>query len=113
MKVTMDMTTDKMINAVTINICSKNDGLDTTASLMKLMEEVGELSAAHLNKLNLANKSASSSPNVLEEAVDVLICAVDYLFKEGADVYTINNMIAQKTQKWITKIENVESQRDS
>lgn len=87
-----------------ISICSAHDGLDTTASLLKLGEEVGELNAAHINKLNLRNKSASSSANTLEEVVDVLICAADYAFKDGATMKDLNEMIKKKLVKWEAKI---------
>lgn len=87
-----------------ISICSAHDGLSTTASLLKLGEEVGELNAAHINKIGLSNKSASSDSNTLEEAVDVIICATDYAFKDGATIEQLNEMITTKLIKWSAKI---------
>lgn len=83
---------------------SKRDGLDSTAALLKIGEEQGELFSAHLNKLDLANKSASSEPNTLEEGVDLLMCDVDYLFKEGYTIEQINEEIQKKCIKWESKI---------
>lgn len=93
--------------------CSKKDGLNTSAALLKTMEELGELSAAHINKIGLSNRSASSSPNTLEEGTDVYICILDYLFKDGHTIGDINAMVEKKTIKWIAKIErNAQLARD-
>jgi hypothetical protein len=102
-----------MLYAQPIERCSKSDGLDTTAALLKTGEELGELNAAHINKLNLANKSASSSPNTLEEAVDVVLCALDYAFKDGATIEQINQMIEKKVLKWELKIAKAKEARDA
>jgi hypothetical protein len=81
--------------------------------LLKLGEEVGELNAAHINKLGLANKSASSDSNTLEEVVDVIICAADYAFKDGASMKDLNQMIAKKLLKWEAKIKrNLEAEKE-
>lgn len=86
-----------------INI-SKTDGLTTQAALMKLFEETGELASAHLCKHNVANKSRSSEPNTAEEAVDVLMCAIDYIVKDGVTDEQLNAMIEKKTAKWQRKM---------
>lgn len=85
-------------------IIAKTDGLTTTDSFVKMTEEVGELAAAHLCKQNCANKSKSSSPNTLEEAVDVFICAMDYLVKDGVTEEQLKDMLAKKLDKWERKI---------
>lgn len=99
------------INIAAIKECSDKDKLDTTAALLKLGEEHGELVAAHINKLGLANKSKSSSPNTLEEVVDVIMCSVDFAFKDGATVDQLNEMIEKKIEKWKKKISDAEELR--
>ena len=102
-----------MLQVLAIKQCSLSDELDTTAALLKIGEELGELNAAHINKLNLANKSASSSPNTLEEAVDVVLCALDYAFKDGSTIEQINQMIEKKVLKWELKIAKAKEARDA
>ena len=96
-----------MSNIQTLSVFSVSnmDGLTPTDALLKIGEEYGELCAAHLNKENKPNKSASSSPNVEEEAVDLLICVLDYLNKSGFSAYDINEMIDKKVPKWKAKVE--------
>jgi hypothetical protein len=83
---------------------SQTDTVGSEQALLKLVEEVGELSAAFLNETGAPNKSASSEPNVLEEGVDVLMCTFDVLFKRGYTFDQIGEMIAQKNIKWNKKI---------
>jgi phosphoribosyl-ATP pyrophosphohydrolase len=83
---------------------SKADGLSTNDALVKLFEESGELASAHLCKHNVANKSRSSEPNTAEEAVDVLMCAMDYLIKDGVTEEELNAMLQRKIAKWERKM---------
>lgn len=94
----------KTLDVSAIFLNSSMDNLDSTAALIKLGEEYGELCSAHLNEADLANKSASSSPNTDEEAVDIILCAVDYLAKKGRTVEEINEIINVKSNKWFNKI---------
>lgn len=95
-----------MIETKSIKKCSEEDGLDIIAAALKTAEEFGEFNAALINKLGLSNKSASSKPNTLEEAVDLLVCTLDLLYKDGETDESIQLMIEQKTEKWKKKIDN-------
>lgn len=80
------------------------DKLPPEAHLIKLTEEVGELASAHLCLNNVPNKSASSKPNVLEEGVDAVICALSYLIRSGFSVEEIQHWIEIKGAKRMKKI---------
>lgn len=76
------------------------------ASLIKAMEEFGELSAAFLNSNEYPNKSKSSLPNVLEEGVDTIMCLFDLLYKSGYSDENISNILEVKLNKWENKLLN-------
>jgi len=84
--------------------------------ILKLQEEVGELAAIWLAKINASNKSGSSvrqleeDPSaVMEEALDVLLVTIDLIEaiknheKISDDV--IANIFNRKVRKWARKLE--------
>lgn len=71
---------------------------------VKLSEEVGEVAAAILRNQNEINKSASSSDNIPEELIDVLINVVDMLEYLEVDDEKISEIGNKKIIKWSNKL---------
>ena len=86
--------------------------LEVVFRQIKIQEEVGELSSAILNKLNVPNKSSSSQGNVLEEGVDVIMCVLDVLFTFGHTESDIQKMITTKNAKWEEKLKKATTSKD-
>ena len=84
---------------------SRTDGVSAAHALIKCQEEVGELATAFLCQEGAKNVSASADSNVLEEGTDVVMCALDVMFKSGKTAFQINQMLGQKMTKWKAKIE--------
>ena len=93
-----------MIDIDQVQTLSAKDNVPRAYSALKLMEEAGELAAAFLATHNTKNKSASADSNVLEEGVDVIMCALDVLFKHGYTQHSIQEMLNQKCDKWDRKM---------
>ena len=88
---------------------------DLLARQVKLTEEVGELAQAVLGMLshpNASKRASSSFEDVLEEAVDVTICALDIFFTAGGTPEDLVDLLSSKTYKWKEKI-RAESDRRS
>lgn len=81
--------------------------------LIKAQEELGELSAAVLNKHQSVNRSFSSENNVLEEGVDTLLCILDLVFTYGYSTDNIQEMIDLKSKKWEQKLLQRELEREA
>jgi hypothetical protein len=92
-----------MIPLQEIQELSNADTSSVLASVVKLQEEVGELSASVLNALDERNQSASSDNNVDEEVIDTLMCALDVYFKCGYSIEDLEPMFRKKLQKWRSK----------
>jgi NTP pyrophosphatase (non-canonical NTP hydrolase) len=75
---------------------------------VKLMEEVGELSA---EIMRLTGNKAAKKPmrgvkaDAQEEAVDVLIMACDIVDKLGLDDRTMTKILNRKLHKWLDNLE--------
>ena len=75
--------------------------------VMKLSEEVGELSQAALKQIGANNVSASASHSadaVLEEACDVLNVTLDIIISMGFKRKEVENMFSTKLDKWERKV---------
>lgn len=72
--------------------------------IIKAGEEYGELCAAVLKKQNCSNVSQSADDNDLEEAIDTIMCLLDYLLKSGYTFVQMNEMMNFKLTKWANKV---------
>lgn len=93
-----------MLDTTIVQALSSSDTISTELRLLKLIEEVGELSAAYLAEIQAPNRSSSAEANTLEEGTDVLVNILDVLYSLGHTDASINNMINLKTRKWARKI---------
>ena len=90
---------------------SKNDlHVPLYQKIIKLQEEVGELSQAYLAYIDSSNQSKSatgSTMGVIEELCDTINVSMDiinYLTYENAELETLTkNMFNKKLQKWEDK----------
>jgi NTP pyrophosphatase (non-canonical NTP hydrolase) len=85
------------------------DGKTIEQRLLKLLEELGELSQALLSSKKVigCEYKGITKNEVLEESVDVLICSISMLFESAietdADINQINDLIITKIEKWKEK----------
>ena len=93
-----------MIPLERIKAISANDPNPLLASVLKLQEEVGEVAAAALATYGFQNRSASATPNIEEELVDVIIVACDLLHKLNATNEQIETLFNTKLDKWVMKL---------
>lgn len=93
-------------------VVSDTDSVGIMPALAKTTEELGELAAAVLAFTGQPNVSASADDNVLEEATDLLICALDIAYKAGHTPAQIETMAEVKLQKWIRKIQTNQQSGD-
>jgi len=92
-----------MINTQAIRHLSDLDTTPFMNRVVKSQEELGEMAAAALVAAASPNASASADDNLLEEATDVVICALDVLFAAGYQESQIVQMIDTKCRKWARK----------
>lgn len=72
---------------------------NTSGVLLKLMEEVGELSTEANIKYHGAYKEPGED-GIIGECVDAMICLYDILNLEGATEEQIRSLLIKKTNKW-------------
>jgi NTP pyrophosphatase (non-canonical NTP hydrolase) len=91
-------------NMIEIDVLSNKESANSSQLLMKLMEEVGELTAAYLKSTGSPNASASADENILEELADVCIVALSIAHKiTDSDFEEFNKIISLKLSKWRMK----------
>ena len=83
----------------------KNDKKSLTQLALKASEEVGELSQAVLSYTDApaCGHRLKTSTDILEEAVDVILCAVATAYKIHPDkdiCDILNKIIDEKLEKW-------------
>lgn len=78
-----------------LNVSKRTDNV----ILMKLMEEVGELSSAFQQR---DGHNTGREDNVAEEAVDVALCALSIAL-HNADIDTVEKFLSTKMDKWQSK----------
>jgi NTP pyrophosphatase (non-canonical NTP hydrolase) len=86
--------------------------------IMKISEEAGELAEAYLSVTSINNSKDKNWMDVMEEAVDVAIVAMDvalYRPEHARDepfaihYRRVENMFEKKLKKWKEKLENDET----
>jgi NTP pyrophosphatase (non-canonical NTP hydrolase) len=82
-----------------IHLNNKNQGRTQSVILLKLVEEVGELSQALSQKLGYHKDKVDNTP---EEAVDVVLCALSIALKE-VNKEQLLGIIKVKLDKWERK----------
>lgn len=91
-------------NMKEIDELSASEKASVPQLIIKLMEELGEFSAAHLKETASPNASASADANTLEELADVCIVALSIAHKmTGSDFDDFNKIISLKLSKWRMK----------
>lgn len=85
---------------------SEKEACNISSKVIKLSEEVGEVSAEYLAFAGTSNRSASAEgkiENLLEEAIDVFIVAVDLINTIPLSSETTTKILAKKLKKWEAK----------
>lgn len=85
-----------------IRALSLSDTKSLTATTLKTAEELGELAKVVLpyeNNFATTHRFVTSN-KILEEAVDVLLCAISVAYKINASDEDIRDMIIAKCNKW-------------
>ena len=105
---------DKMVqllnDLVKTSELSKKYNTPLANIILKLAEEVGELSQAYLKYSGSVNASKSASSNkdaLLEESADVLLVITDILNKiiENEEEYhKVLEILEKKNEKWLSKL---------
>lgn len=87
-------------------ISSKNPSrVDMSRRLLKLQEELGELSQAYLSYSSENNPRGKTLDDLIEEACDVGIVAMDVaMILAGGDQKSVEAEIKVKLQKWESKL---------
>lgn len=69
---------------------------------VKLQEEVGELAECILGTVGSSGTQYKKKQRKLlqEEAIDVILVALDIFFAEGGTEDTLQKMLSRKTDKW-------------
>ena len=93
-----------LLNTRTIHSIAMREPCSVEQRIFKLVEETGEVTAAILADDGAANASATAVPNIAEEAVDTLICALSLLYALGLDNEEIQQVIQKKCSKWSKKL---------
>ena len=89
------------------NLSEIDNGVEMSSKVIKLSEEVGELSQAFLKYIGSKNVSASAGENtkenMLEETLDSIIVAMDIVNALGFEDIEVKNMFNKKLSKWDAK----------
>jgi NTP pyrophosphatase (non-canonical NTP hydrolase) len=98
------------INVISHRFRGKSSTLEILA---KLTEETGEVAQAVLLASSAINKSASGDAtksqanldhDVREEAVDVMLVALDLFFRHGGTEAQLGDLVFYKSKKWLKKL---------
>lgn len=103
----MTVDTLQVLRALSQKQTELRGGADLIGRHVKLSEETGELAQELLGVIGHPNasRSASGDPDGLkEEAVDVVICALDIFFAAGGDLHQLEALMDRKLSKWSGKL---------
>lgn len=90
-------------------LTNKDKDIPNEFKILKLQEEVGELSAAFLKYRKISNSSASSNgskEHILEELCDVLNITIDLINAFEFEDEETKIMFDKKLYKWENKVIN-------
>lgn len=95
---------------------SQIEEAEVPTRFMKLTEELGEWSAAYLEKIGFKvgktpKTSEELTDHVLEEGADTLIMVLDVLFKQGFTIKEIEARVDEKLNAWDNVIKVKEQRR--
>ena len=85
---------------------SQNEPMTVDQQIMKIMEELGELSEARLISVGLKDSDDSDEykiEHVLEEGCDVVLMSISILVACGFTKDQVSGMIHKKLDKWRAK----------
>jgi hypothetical protein len=87
-----------------VKVTKEKEVKTQSEKMVKLMEEMGELSVAHLQKKSLKGKGSKTDKevheNFLEEACDCVIILQSILAAEGFDYDEYLTKMSEKLSKW-------------
>lgn len=88
-------------NKMFVDLCMNNKKTNEEI-LIKLMEEVGELSQAYLSysKANGSEYKGAALQDIHEESVDVMMVVYSFFLKNGGTPELFQNLLKEKTEKW-------------
>jgi NTP pyrophosphatase (non-canonical NTP hydrolase) len=105
----MNLINEKRVKDLTLKEIQYSSDINLFHRILKLQEEVGELSASVLYDIGCSNKSKSAaSSSIVEELCDVLNVSLDLLFylnhQEFFTEDEFKDMFEKKLDKWENKI---------
>lgn len=92
----------------TISQVAARDRGDLNLSILKLVEEVGELSAANLSSQDYKSHTMSEQDveqSLKEESIDVLIMAMTVISKIDMTNDEVMSLLKEKCVKWVDQLE--------